>query len=181
MCDYCCTKHLKLVACRVQSTMNNYFNGCCVLSTYASSFSSSLPSHPGPPQCKVWYTGAEDLVRKVLCPPPTGLQDHSRPSAPPVQWQQTGMCVCGPVHLKHCDSFLCFPSLLSAPSFLPSLFPPLPLFLPFSTLLSFFPLSFFFSFSYNPVLFFFLLSSLSSSLSAARLSGISCNVARHFT
>ena len=87
-----------------------------------------LPSScPGPPQCKVWYTGAEDLVRKVLCPPPTGLQDHSRPSAPPVQWQQTGMCVCGPVHLKHCDSFLCFPSLLSAPSSLPSLFPPLPL------------------------------------------------------
>ena len=96
-----------------------------------------LPSScPGPPQCKVWYTGAEDLVRKVLCPPPTGLQDHSRPSAPPVQWQQAGMCVCGPVHLKHCDSFSSlFPLLSTLPSlflpllsFLPSLFPPLPSF-----------------------------------------------------
>ena len=47
VCDYCCTKHLKLVACRVQSTMNSYLNGCCVLSTYASSLSSSLPPAQG--------------------------------------------------------------------------------------------------------------------------------------
>ena len=135
-----------------------------------------LPSScPGPPQCKVRYTGAEDLVRKVFCPPPTGLQDHSRPSAPPVQWRQAGMCVCGPVHLKHCNSF--------SSLFPPSLFPPLPLpsppflFNPSLILSSLFLLLFLLQ--SRPL--FFLTSSLSSSLSAARLSGISCNVARHFT